>query len=87
MLISCEKNLEKGFVLLCYSLSRAKLKRKLALLRDRIHCVIHKNYKLKDIRSHGWPVFIFDVGNILDHKRLFEIGFNVCLLGKHPATR
>jgi UDPglucose 6-dehydrogenase len=30
------------------------------------------------------PAFIFDGRNILDHKRLFEIGFNVYPIGKPP---
>ena len=30
------------------------------------------------------PAFIFDGRNILDHKRLFEIGFNVFAVGKAP---
>lgn len=32
------------------------------------------------------PAFIFDGRNILDHKKLFEIGFNVFPLGKPPLT-
>jgi UDPglucose 6-dehydrogenase len=30
------------------------------------------------------PAFIFDGRNLLDHRRLFEIGFNVFALGKSP---
>jgi len=30
------------------------------------------------------PAFIFDGRNHLDHEKLFEIGFNVCPLGKSP---
>jgi UDPglucose 6-dehydrogenase len=30
------------------------------------------------------PTFIFDGRNILDHKELFEIGFNVFAIGKAP---
>lgn len=33
------------------------------------------------------PAFIFDGRNILDHKRLFEIGFNVFPIGKSAMTR
>ncbi|MFH0921104.1 MAG: nucleotide sugar dehydrogenase [Fibrobacterota bacterium] len=33
------------------------------------------------------PAFIFDGRNILDHARLFEIGFNVYSLGKAALTR
>lgn len=33
------------------------------------------------------PAFIFDGRNILDHERLFEIGFNVFPLGKPALTR
>jgi UDPglucose 6-dehydrogenase len=32
------------------------------------------------------PAFIFDGRNILDHKRCFEIGFNVFSIGKPPLT-
>jgi UDPglucose 6-dehydrogenase len=32
------------------------------------------------------PTFIFDGRNILDHKKLFEIGFNVFPIGKPPLT-
>ena len=31
--------------------------------------------------------FIFDGHNIVDHKRLFDLGFNVYPLGKYPLTR
>jgi UDPglucose 6-dehydrogenase len=30
------------------------------------------------------PAFVFDGRNILDHQRLFEIGFNVYPLGRPP---
>ena len=33
------------------------------------------------------PAFIFDGRNILDHKRLFEIGFNVFSIGKTPLVQ
>ncbi len=32
------------------------------------------------------PAFIFDGRNILDHKRLYEIGFNVHAIGKPPLV-
>ena len=32
------------------------------------------------------PAFIFDGRNLLDHRRLFEIGFNVYPIGKPPLT-
>ena len=32
------------------------------------------------------PSFIFDGRNILDHKKLYEIGFNVYAIGKPPRT-
>ena len=32
------------------------------------------------------PAFIFDGRNLLDHRRLFEIGFNVYPVGKPPLT-
>ncbi|HUE98090.1 MAG TPA: UDP-glucose 6-dehydrogenase [Anaerolineales bacterium] len=33
------------------------------------------------------PAFIFDGRNLLDHKKLYEIGFNVYPIGKPPLTR
>jgi UDPglucose 6-dehydrogenase len=32
------------------------------------------------------PAFIFDGRNILDHRRLFDLGFNVFAIGKRPLT-
>jgi UDPglucose 6-dehydrogenase len=32
------------------------------------------------------PAFIFDGRNILDHKKLYDIGFNVYAIGKPPLT-
>ena len=32
------------------------------------------------------PAFIFDGRNILDHRRLYELGFNVYAVGKAPLT-
>ncbi len=40
----------------------------------------------KIYRSMTNPAFIFDGRNILDHRRLFEIGFNVFSIGKPPLT-
>jgi len=40
----------------------------------------------KIYRSMAKPAFIFDGRNILDHKKLFEIGFNVFPLGKPGLT-
>ncbi len=40
----------------------------------------------KIYRSMMKPAFIFDGRNILDHRRLFEIGFNVFPIGKPPLT-
>ena len=40
----------------------------------------------KIYRSMVKPAFIFDGRNILDHKRLFNIGFNVFPIGKPPLT-
>jgi len=37
-------------------------------------------------RSMAKPAFIFDGRNILDHKILFAIGFNVFPIGKPPLT-
>ncbi len=33
------------------------------------------------------PAFIFDGRNLLDHKKLYEMGFNVYPIGKTPLTR
>lgn len=40
----------------------------------------------KIYKSMSKPAFIFDGRNILDHKRLFKIGFNVYPIGKPPLT-
>jgi UDPglucose 6-dehydrogenase len=40
----------------------------------------------KIFRSMSKPAFIFDGRNILDHKRLFDSGFNVFPIGKPPLT-
>lgn len=40
----------------------------------------------KIFASMGKPAFVFDGRNILDHHRLFEIGFNVFPLGKPSLT-
>ena len=32
------------------------------------------------------PAFIFDGRNILDHKALHDLGFNVYAIGKPPLT-
>jgi UDPglucose 6-dehydrogenase len=32
------------------------------------------------------PAFVFDGRNVLDHQRLFELGFNVLAIGKRPLT-
>jgi UDPglucose 6-dehydrogenase len=33
------------------------------------------------------PAFLFDGRNLLDHKKLFKLGFNVYPIGKPPLTR
>jgi UDPglucose 6-dehydrogenase len=33
------------------------------------------------------PAFVFDGRNLLDHKALFEIGFNVYPIGKSPLKQ
>jgi UDPglucose 6-dehydrogenase len=43
------------------------------------------DYK-KIYKSMRKPAFIFDGRNILDHKKLFEIGFNVYPIGKSKLT-
>jgi len=47
----------------------------------------YKNLDFEMIyRSMAKPAFIFDGRNILDHKRLFDIGFNIFPIGKPPLT-
>lgn len=41
---------------------------------------------VKVYQSMNKPAFVFDGRNILDHKNLFEIGFNVYPTGKSPLT-
>lgn len=41
----------------------------------------------KIYRSMVKPAFIFDGRNLLDHKRLYDIGFNVYPIGKPPLSR
>ena len=38
-------------------------------------------------RSMAKPAFLFDGRNLLDHKKLYEIGFNVYSIGKPSLTR
>lgn len=46
---------------------------------------IYKTLEYEKIyESMNKPAFIFDGRNILDHKKLFEIGFNVYPIGKPP---
>jgi UDPglucose 6-dehydrogenase len=40
----------------------------------------------KIFKSMVHPAFVFDGRNILDHKQLFDIGFNVYPIGKPPLT-
>ena len=48
---------------------------------------IYKSLDFEKIyRSMVKPAFIFDGRNILDHKGLFDIGFNVFPIGKPPLT-
>jgi UDPglucose 6-dehydrogenase len=48
---------------------------------------LYKNLDYEKIyRSMAKPAFIFDGRNILDHKRLFAIGFNVFATGKPALT-
>jgi len=48
---------------------------------------LYRNLHFEKIyRSMMKPAFIFDGRNILDHRRLFEIGFNVFAIGKPPLT-
>jgi UDPglucose 6-dehydrogenase len=41
----------------------------------------------KIYRSMVKPAFIFDGRNLLDHKRLYDIGFNVYPIGRPPLSR
>jgi UDPglucose 6-dehydrogenase len=41
----------------------------------------------KIYRSMVKPAFIFDGRNLLDHKRLYDTGFNVYPIGKPPLSR
>jgi len=48
---------------------------------------LYQNLNFEEIyKSMVKPCFIFDGRNILDHKKLFEIGFNVFSIGKPPMT-
>ena len=48
---------------------------------------IYKDLDFKKIfASMRKPAFVFDGRNILDHQKLFEIGFNVFPLGKPSLT-
>ena len=48
---------------------------------------LYKNLDYRSIyESMAKPAFIFDGRNILDHQRLYEIGFNVFPIGKPPLT-
>ena len=38
-------------------------------------------------KSMAKPAFLFDGRNLLDHRKLYEIGFNVYPIGKPPLTR
>ncbi len=48
---------------------------------------VYKGLDYKEIyKSMEQPAFIFDGRNILDHKKLFDIGFNVFPIGKPALT-
>ena len=48
---------------------------------------LYRNLDFEKIyRSMLKPAFIFDGRNILDHQKVFEIGFNVYPIGKPPLT-
>ena len=48
---------------------------------------IYRNLNYEKVyQSMAKPAFIFDGRNILDHKNLFEIGFNVFSIGKPEMT-
>jgi UDPglucose 6-dehydrogenase len=49
--------------------------------------VLYQNLDFEKIyRSMLKPAFIFDGRNIIDHQKVFEIGFNVYPVGKPPLT-
>lgn len=49
---------------------------------------LYRNLDYKRImRSMVQPAFIFDGRNILDHKKLFDLGFNVFAVGKAPMKQ
>lgn len=49
---------------------------------------IYRNLDFKRIlRAMAQPAFIFDGRNILDHKKLFDLGFNVFAIGKAPMKQ
>ena len=48
---------------------------------------LYKNLDYEKIfKSMNQPAFLFDGRNILDHRKLFDIGFNVYPIGKPPLT-
>lgn len=49
---------------------------------------VYRTLDYKRILEHmARPAFIFDGRNILDHRALFDLGFNVFPIGKPPLTR
>ena len=66
------------------SIAAAKGAHAIAVLTDWL------NFTLLDYeeiyRSMVKPAFIFDGRNILDHKKLYRIGFNIYMIGKPPLT-
>ncbi len=48
---------------------------------------LYRNLDFRKIfETMAQPAFIFDGRNILDHRRCFDIGFNVYPVGKPPLT-
>ena len=56
------------------------MKEELKMAKDR-----NLDYK-KIFRSMKKPAFLFDGRNIVDHEKLYNIGFNVYAIGKPALT-
>ena len=49
---------------------------------------LYRHLDFQSILKHmAQPAFIFDGRNILDHKKLFDLGFNVFAIGKPPLKQ
>jgi UDPglucose 6-dehydrogenase len=76
------KNFKKGLTFEPNPYKAAKAAHAIAVLTE---WDVYKRIDYERIfKSMVQPAFIFDGRNILDHKRLYEIGFNVFAIGKAP---